>query len=350
MDFGYFSLTDNHYLDNKRSANECIRDVVDEAIYAETLGLHSAWIGEHHFNSLGVLSCPDLALAYIAAHTKKLRLAPAVTVLPIHHPIRVAEQWATLDLLSNGRVDFATGRGYDRNEYVPFEAPFDDNVAVFTEGLEVVQRLWSASEPISHKGKYYSFENVAITPQPIQRPIPMHIAAFSRPTVELAGRFGCGLVIAPFAAAITLGSLQSVADMYREACVKHGNKPGRMVSSYFIHFADTPEEKAQALQRQVRYWRECGGAIHMGPRETAPKSYDYYYDFKAKMLQTTPEEITERAVLLGSAQQIADTLKGMEAIGFSEVILYFSVGLKPHAQVKDEMARFMEEVAPKFRS
>ena len=82
--------------------------------------MHSAWIGEHHFNSLGVLSCPDLVLAYVAAQTKRIRLAPAVTVLPLHHPIRVAEQWATLDLLSNGRVDFAVGRGYDRREYQPF--------------------------------------------------------------------------------------------------------------------------------------------------------------------------------------------------------------------------------------
>ncbi|HEY3920196.1 MAG TPA: LLM class flavin-dependent oxidoreductase [Stellaceae bacterium] len=349
MDFGYFSLTDNHYIDNRRSANDCIRDVVDEAVYAEQLGLHSAWVGEHHFNSLGVLSSPDLALAYIAAQTKRIRLAPAVTVLPLHHPIRVAEQWATLDLLSNGRVDFATGRGYDRNEYVPFDAPFDDNVAAFTEGLEVVQRLWSSPEPVSHRGKYYSFENVAITPQPIQRPIPVHVAAFSRPTVELAARFGCGLVVAAFAAAITLGGLRQVADMYREACAKYGTKPGRMISSYFLHFADTPEQKQQALHRQVRYWRECGGAVHVGTRETAPKSYDYYFDFKEKMLQSKPEEITERAVLLGNAAQIADTLKTLEAIGFSEVILYFGVGLKPHAQVKDEMARFMAEVAPAFR-
>jgi alkanesulfonate monooxygenase SsuD/methylene tetrahydromethanopterin reductase-like flavin-dependent oxidoreductase (luciferase family) len=348
MEFGYFSLTDNHYLNNSRSANDCIRDVVDEAIYAEELGLHSAWIGEHHFNSLGVLSSPDLALAYIAARTKRIRLAPAVTVLPLHHPVRVAEQWAALDLLSNGRVDFATGRGYDRNEYVPFNAPFDDNVAAFTEGLEVVQRLWSSDAPISHRGKYWQFENIAITPQPIQRPIPMHVAAFSRPTVELAARFGCGLVIAPFAAAITLGSLQSVAAMYREACAKHGNKPGRMVSSYFIHFADTPAEKQAALARQIRYWRECGGAVHVGTRESAPKSYDYYFDFKQKMLSMGPEEVTERAVLMGSAAQITDTLKTMETIGFSEVILYFGVGLKPHAQVKAEMARFMSEVAPVF--
>ena len=98
--------------------------------------MHSAWIGEHHFNSLGVLSCPDIVLAYVAANTKRIRLAPAVNVLPLHHPIRVAEQWATLDLLSGGRVDFAAGRGYDRREYQPFHVSFEDNQGIFEEGLE----------------------------------------------------------------------------------------------------------------------------------------------------------------------------------------------------------------------
>ena len=103
------------------------------------------------------------------------------------------------------------------------------------------------------------------------------------------------------------------------------------------------------MARQIRYWRECGGTVHVGTRESAPKSYDYYFDFKQKMLSMGPEEVTERAVLMGSSAQITDTLKTMEALGFSEVILYFSVGLKPHAQVKDEMARFMTEVAPHFK-
>jgi len=107
MDFGYFTLSDNHYDDNTRSANDFVADIIDEAVYAEEVGLHSAWIGEHHFSTLGVLSCPDLVLANVAARTRRLRLAPAVTVLPLHHPIRVAEQWATLDLISGGRVDFA---------------------------------------------------------------------------------------------------------------------------------------------------------------------------------------------------------------------------------------------------
>src|SRR6266705_974418 len=156
MQFGYFTLSDNHYVDNRRSANALIADILDEALYAEEVGLHSAWIGEHHFSTLGVLSCPDLVLAQVAAQTKRIRLAPAVTVLPLHHPIRVAEQWATLDLLSGGRVDFAAGRGYDRREYLPLNVSFEDNQAMFEEGMEVVRRLWAAVAPSSHRGRHYS--------------------------------------------------------------------------------------------------------------------------------------------------------------------------------------------------
>ena len=86
MDFGYFTLSDNHYENNDRSSNQFVADITAEALYADKLGMHSAWIGEHHFNSLGVLSCPDLVLAYVAANTKRIRLAPAVTVTPLHHP------------------------------------------------------------------------------------------------------------------------------------------------------------------------------------------------------------------------------------------------------------------------
>ena len=81
MEFGYFTLSDNHYENNPRDANTFVSDITAEALYADQLGMHSAWIGEHHFNSLGVLSCPDLVLAYIASRTKHIRLAPAVTVL-----------------------------------------------------------------------------------------------------------------------------------------------------------------------------------------------------------------------------------------------------------------------------
>jgi alkanesulfonate monooxygenase SsuD/methylene tetrahydromethanopterin reductase-like flavin-dependent oxidoreductase (luciferase family) len=310
--------------------------------------MHSAWIGEHHFSTLGVLSCPDLVLAYVAARTKRIRLAPAVTVLPLHNPIRVAEQWATLDLLSGGRVDFAAGRGYDRREYQPFHVSFEDNQSIFAEGMEVVRKLWSAEGRISHHGKHYNFDNVAITPKPLQRPLPAYVASFSRPSIELAARLGCGLVVAPFAAALTYGGLAEVAKLYKESCAAHGNKPGRLICSYFIHFADTPAEERAARERQIRYYRECVIPAFPGDPKTAPPSYRYFIEMVDRLQKVRPEDLTENSVLLGSGERITETLKKVEAAGFDQVILYFNVGLKPHAQVKDEMARFMAEVAPNF--
>ena len=318
-------------------------------MYAEEVGMHSAWIGEHHFSSLGVLSCPDLALAYVAARTKKIRLAPAVTVLPLHHPIRVAEQWATLDLLSGGRVDFAAGRGYDKREYQPFGVSFEENQPIFEEGMEIVRRLWMADERISWHGKHYHFDDVRITPKPVQRPLPAYVGSFSKPSIELAARLGCGLIVAPFAAALTFGGLDEVAQLYKETCAKHGQKPGRLMCSYFTHFADTAAEDAAARARQIRYYKECVIPAFPGDPRTAPPSYRYFIGMVERLKNARPEDLTENSVLLGSPARIGETLAKVKAAGFDEVILYFNVGLKPHAQVKEEMARFMTEVAPNFR-
>src|SRR6202167_6222534 len=153
MEFGYFTLSDNHYENNERSANQFVADITAEALYADKLGMNSAWIGEHHFNSLGVLSCPDIVLGYIAANTTRIRLGPAVTVLPWNHQARAAEQWARLDLLTADRVDFAVGRGYDRREYLPFHVSFEDSQGIFEEDLELVRMLWRAPGRISHHGE-----------------------------------------------------------------------------------------------------------------------------------------------------------------------------------------------------
>ena len=348
MEFGYFTLSDNHYENNPRSANQFVADIAAEALHADTLGMHSAWIGEHHFNSLGVLSCPDLVLAHIAARTRHIRLAPAVTVLPLHHPIRVAEQWATLDLLSNGRVDFAAGRGYDSREYAPFNIDFKDNQGIFEEGMELVRRLWSADVRISHHGKHYSFDDVRITPKPVQRPLPAYVASFSKPSIELAARLDCGLIVAPFAAAMSYGGLKQVADLYNESCARYGRKPGRLMCSYFCHFFDNPQQEAAQRERQIRYYKECVIPALPGDPKTAPPSYRYFVDMVERLHKVRSQDLTENSVLLGSSAQITDTLKKVEAAGFAEVILYFNVGMKPHAQVKEEMDRFMREVAPAF--
>ena len=265
---------------------------------------------------LGVLSCPDLVLAYVAANTTRIRLAPAVTVLPLHHPIRVAEQWATLDLLSNGRVDFACGRGYDKREYLPFHVSFEDNQGIFEEGLELVRRLWAAEGRISHHGKHYSFDDVRITPKPVQRPLPTYVGSFSKPSIELAARLGCGLIVAPFAAAMSYGGLKQVADLYHETCAKHGKKPQRLMCSYFIHFADNKAQEDAQRERQVRYYRECAIPAFPGDPKTAPPSYHYFIDMVERMKKVKPEDLTENSVLLGSPRAHHRILEESRSGGF----------------------------------
>jgi alkanesulfonate monooxygenase SsuD/methylene tetrahydromethanopterin reductase-like flavin-dependent oxidoreductase (luciferase family) len=174
------------------------------------------------------------------------------------------------------------------------------------------------------------------------------VASFSKPSIELAARLQCGLIVAPFAAAMSFGGLKQVADLYNETCIKHGHKPGRLMCSYFTHFADTKEQEMAQRARQIRYYKECVIPAFPGDPKTAPPSYRYFIDIVDRLHKIKAEDLTENSVLIGSPARINDTLKKVEAAGFSEVILYFNVGLKPHTQVKEEMDRFMREVAPAF--
>jgi alkanesulfonate monooxygenase SsuD/methylene tetrahydromethanopterin reductase-like flavin-dependent oxidoreductase (luciferase family) len=147
---------------------------------------------------------------------------------------------------------------------------------------------------------------------------------------------------------MTYGGLRQVGELYRQTCDRHNGRTGRLMCSYFIHFADTKAEEAAARARQIRYYKECVIAAFPGDPRTAPPSYRYFIAMVDRLRNVGPADLTENSVLLGSPAQITDTLKKVEAAGFDEVILYFNVGLKPHAQVKEEMARFMAEVAPNF--
>lgn len=348
MKFGYFTLSDNHYPGNTRTANQFVREIRDQAIYADTLGMHSAWIGEHHFDRLGVNSRPATVLANIAAVAKNIRLAPAVTVLPIHHPLHVAEEWATLDLLSDGRVDFAAGRGYDEDEYHPYGADFMKSAEIFEEGIDVVLKAWTEPGEWSYKGKYYDIRDMAITPKPVQNPIPFYVASFSRTSLEMAGRRGLNVIYAPFATGLMYGGLDKAVDAYREACVKNGKPVGRAMCSYFIHIAKTPAEDDYGRQALMDYFKySVLRAIPSDPAKTPP-NMRYFMQIRENLTNAKKERLDDRSILIGPPAQIIETLERVEKAGIEEVILYFNVGNKPHALVKEQMDMFMREVAPAF--
>src|SRR5581483_4885796 len=148
---------------------------------------------------------------------------------------------------------------------------------------------------------------------------------------------------------MTFGGLEDVARLYGEACARNGQQRQRLMCSYFIHFADNAREQQAARARQIRYYRECVLAAFPSDPNNVPPSYRYFIEMVERIQKVRPEDLTENSVLIGSPAEITETLKKVERAGFEEVILYFNVGLKPHAQVKEEMARFMAEVAPAFR-
>ncbi len=348
MKFGYFTLSDNHYPNNPRGAGEFVLEIREQAVLADRLGYHSAWIGEHHFDRLGVNSRPDLLLASIIPETTHIRLAPAVNVLPIHHPLHVAECWATLDLLSGGRVDYAAGRGYDRAEYDPFNADFMRSKEIFEEGIEILLKAWGEPGEWSHKGACYEIRDMSITPKPVQRPIPFNIACFSETSLDMAARRGLNIIYAPFAAAMIFGGLGAAVDRYREACIREGNPPGHAKCSYFIHIADTPEQEDLGRQCMIDYFQHCVLRAFPDDPSKMPPTMHYFMKINQILRGMTKETLSDKSILIGDAGKIIETLKQVEADGIEEVILYFNVGRKPHQLVKEQMHQFMEEIAPAF--
>jgi alkanesulfonate monooxygenase SsuD/methylene tetrahydromethanopterin reductase-like flavin-dependent oxidoreductase (luciferase family) len=148
------------------------REFVDYNVEAEALGFVSTFLVEHHFTGFGQISATLGLLTFIAARTTTLRLGTAVIVLPWHNPVLLAEQCATLDLLSRGRLDFGIGMGYRYREFAGFCIPMEEAEARFDEGLEVLLKAWTSDEPWSHHGRYWRFEDVVVEPPTAQKPHP----------------------------------------------------------------------------------------------------------------------------------------------------------------------------------
>ena len=348
MKFGYFTLSDNRYPNNARSPEQFLREIFEQAVYADEIGLSSAWIGEHHFNLLGINPCPNIMLATLASATKTIRLAPAVVLLPVHHPLHVAEEWATLDQLSGGRVDFAAGRGYDRAEYAGFGIPFESSAEHFAEGLDVVWRAWTEPGRWSHHGTFYDFDDVEVRPRPLQMPLRPFVACFSRVSMELAARNDWNIIFAPFAAAMVYGSLGNAVDAYTAECATHGRGPRQSSCSYFIHIAEDAREERYGREALIRYFKDALIGALPADAKTVPPSLRYFLEIVHLLNEMRAEDLTSKSVLVGPPEKIIADLRDVEESGISEVILYFNYGLKPHAMVKDQMRRFMRDVAPAF--
>lgn len=176
------------------STGDAFREKLDLAQAADAWGVHGVWLGEIHFSpERSVCSAPTVVGAAIATTTRHIRVGTAVHVLPLHHPLRIAEEVATLDQLSDGRVDFGVGRSTTPRAYDILGVPYEESQARFREALDVIVQAWKG-EASSYAGQFYRFENVTVSPRPYQRPHPpIRMAATTPETFPLVGAMGLHL-------------------------------------------------------------------------------------------------------------------------------------------------------------
>jgi alkanesulfonate monooxygenase SsuD/methylene tetrahydromethanopterin reductase-like flavin-dependent oxidoreductase (luciferase family) len=349
--FGYFTLTDNSvgYGARRRDPGELIKDVVAQAIAAESLGYNSAWLPEHHFGLFGVLPTPAQVLTFIAARTTRLRLAPATVLLPCTQPLRTAEEFAVLDVLSGGRAIFSAGRGYDEREYRGFEIPFEESRTRFDEELLLVRKAWTEDNWTFAFGQHHRItEPINVVPKPVQKPHPpIYVACFSEPTMWMAAEQGFNIIFAPFAASMVFGSLANAVAKFKDLSAAAGHPDTKAMCSYFTCIADSEEERRAAQERLLYYLTNFIPAVPQDP-EKAPPHIRYFVDIAERVKRMRPQDLGERSIVTGTVEEVVRQFEAVEAAGIEEVICYFNFGLLPHADTLRQMERVSREVMPRF--
>jgi alkanesulfonate monooxygenase SsuD/methylene tetrahydromethanopterin reductase-like flavin-dependent oxidoreductase (luciferase family) len=306
------------------------RDYLDLNIEAEALGYHSSFSVEHHFTGWNQVSAPLMLLGCLAMRTTTLRLGAAVIALPWHNPILLAEQAATLDLMSGGRLDFGVGKGYRHGEFKGFGVPREEAEARFDEALEVVLRSWTSRERFSHHGRYWRFEDVVVEPPTAQHPHPpLWVAAGSPPSIRRAAARGFHLILDQYAGPDAIGERIALYRSEREAN-GYAFDPMRVAVARQLYIANDEADKKAALARQAEYTRRSVAASRT-PDGKAGSHVLAYADTAGA---------TEANALYGTPDEIRGMLVALSKAGAKYILLTISG--------KEQLRRFAREIMPEF--
>ena len=305
---------------------------IDYVLYAEQLGYHSVFVVEHHFTGVGQLSASLNFLSYLAGRTQRIRLGTAVVVLPWHNPVLLAEQVATLDLLSNGRFDFGVGKGYRQPEFSGFSIPIEEATERFNEAMAFLRTAWAANDRFSHHGARWHFENIAIEPRPVQQPHPpLWMGAGSFESIRRAAQEGFNLLLDQIAPVDLI--IERVAT-YRNELERLGRRyrPGQIGVARALQIIRTDEERQAAYALRTKVLKAIGG-LARGPGAERYQNVGSHAD---------PNLASEESALLGTPEEIVARLKKLEAGGVDYVLLVDPTGSK------DALRTFAEEIMPAF--
>jgi alkanesulfonate monooxygenase SsuD/methylene tetrahydromethanopterin reductase-like flavin-dependent oxidoreductase (luciferase family) len=335
MRFGTFNF---HALPPDSNSYAVVQNGLDQAIAAEAAGFHAVWLPEHNGRAYGLVGNVIVAAAAIAAATSTIRIATAVTRLPLHHPLHLAEDIAYVDIVSKGRFDWGVGKGYDRLEFASYDVPFDEREERWEETFAAVQHIWRTRQT-EFKGRFFDLGPGDLLPVPLQRPVPpiYVMASRSDSSVEWAAE---RLLPVALGSGPDWDDVKHKLELYAETATRCGHDDmavketlARCWQLKHVHVASTTERAIDEFRDGLMWYFDALGNRAMFGFSNETEPYDYY--------------IKHEGVLIGSSERVGETLAQYhEHTGMANVICFFNIGGQPHQQVLNALAQFGEEIIP----
>jgi len=307
------------------------RDYLDFNVEAEALGSYSSFLVEHHFTGWNQVSATLMLLMALAMRTTTLRLGTAVIVLPWHNPVLLAEQAATLDLLSGGRLDFGIGKGYRHNEFAGFGIAQEEAEARFDEAIDVIMRSWLSRTRFSHHGRFWTFEDIVVEPPPAQQPHPpLWVAAGNPASIRRAAARGFNLILDQYASPKAIGERIAI---YRAERESHGLafNPMQVAVARQVYISKDKADTETALARLAQVTQRTIAVSRSPDGKTGSHVLAYADQAGA----------TEAYALFGTPDEINNMLDAVRHAGAEYVLLTVSGGI-------DQLRRFKRDIMPNF--
>ena len=313
--------------DYARLYAECLEEIEE----AERLGYAGVWLSEHHFVDDGYLPTPLVVAAAIAARTERMTVGTNVLLLPMHHPLRVAEDAAVVDLISGGRFTLGLGLGYVLHEFETLSFNRKNRPSLMEEGVEIIRQAWEQGR-IGYEGKRWRFDDLPFEPRP-GRKIPIYLGGYTQPAIDRAVRLADGFLV---------GGRRPPQEMYglvREALQRHGrdpdNFPFKISTTVFVH--EDPERAWNVVSPGIAYQANRYAEWGTDPDEPKPE-------------RLRPEDLPRELYFIGAPEEVAEKLIGLyEAAPYDHLCFWARLPGVTHEQALESMRHFASEVAPRVR-
>ncbi len=332
--------------DRRQSHAALFAELEELVLLAEAGGMEAAWIGEHHAMEFTIAPNPFINIAYLGARTRRIRLGTGTVIAPFWHPIKLAGEAALADLATGGRLDLGIARGAYSFEYERLLPGLDAWTAGqrMRELVPAVERLWAGD--YAHDGEFWKFPSTTVVPKPLQQPgPPVWIAARDPSSHEFAARNGWNVQVTPLASGD--GEVTSLIERFREASRQHPRPaPRRIMLLMHTYVAEDEADAARAAEELSRYYCYFG-AWFLNKR---PVEQGFIADLEsgemAAMANYAPE-VMRRALVIGTAGQVAERLRLYAALGYDQYSLWIDSGMS-FARKRASLLRFTAEVMPRL--